>query len=240
MLVKCSKCNFENESYLAFCENCGFAFPIEKKIAAPSPDKSSIIHPTVIQGKTGEDEIQQHESNCPKCSYLLTNVHLDCPNCGFTVDTKPKKETAKVEQKLDEPKPLLEEQKLKDISSPKIEHKLNENKSPEVEIQTPNESAKLVSISLNETSRSDIEINSDRQIISRSDISETDYSISTGEHCILTKEGDKWFIENKGSNGAVFIQVTGKAELNNNAMILLGDKSFTNLNARKNDVGGVI
>lgn len=226
MSIKCSKCNFDNETPSSFCSNCGFTFPIDEIENKKSfVDNSALIHPTIIERSEVDEGNSDIEENCPKCSYLLTSVHNECPNCGFA----PKRKTKEESPKNIEPDKKDELIASNNISASEIHQPVIVTEmvnEPDIAAKKPELNTKLVSISLNNTSREDILITSDHQVISRKDVSESDLSVSASEHCIISKKEGKWIIENKGSNKAVFIQVTESTELVNDTMILIGDKSF--------------
>ena len=52
-------------------------------------------------------------------------------------------------------------------------------------------------------------------------------SISGQEHAKFAFEDGKWYLTDQSSNGATFIQVKGKIELEEDAKILIGNKIYT-------------
>lgn len=86
--------------------------------------------------------------------------------------------------------------------------------------------ALLKAVSLNQIAGRDVTLDKSETIINREMIDESDRSISISQHCKITNKDGRWFLENLSSNGAVFIQVGKKVELDDDTIILIGNTKF--------------
>ncbi len=62
--------------------------------------------------------------------------------------------------------------------------------------------------------------------VNRSAIDPSNPSISSSEHVLFTVENGRVFMEDKSSNKATFVQVSGKVEVPDGTLIILGNKVF--------------
>lgn len=67
----------------------------------------------------------------------------------------------------------------------------------------------------------------EEEVLSRNDIDDTDYSISSKEHVKFTKTETGWKMKNLSSNGALFVRVEGEIEIKENDIVIIGkNKTF--------------
>ena len=103
-----------------------------------------------------------------------------------------------------------------------------EKKSFDKVIPKEEPKSKLSSLKLEPINNSadTMHLNGNKFPINRSMIDESDTSLSRGIHAEFEFRGDKCVILNKSSNGSTFIQVPGEIEVQNGALIMLGDNKI--------------
>ena len=92
---------------------------------------------------------------------------------------------------------------------------------------------KFTSVSLDgEGGCPDINVTEKQTTIGREDIDSGDGSISKN-HLSVYEEKGKWYVENQASNQATFMVVSGKQEINDGDLILLGNSKFFKIEIMK-------
>jgi hypothetical protein len=92
---------------------------------------------------------------------------------------------------------------------------------------------KFTSVSLDgEGGCPDINVTEKQTTIGREDIDSRDGSISKN-HLSVYEEKGKWYVENQASNQATFMVVSGKQEINDGDLILLGNSKFFKIEIMK-------
>jgi hypothetical protein len=79
---------------------------------------------------------------------------------------------------------------------------------------------------IDQTSKKEISFEGETISINRDQIDPSNNSISSKEHIIFHYSSGKFFVEDKSSNQASFIQITEKAEVPDGTLIIIGDKMF--------------
>lgn len=80
---------------------------------------------------------------------------------------------------------------------------------------------------IEERSQSVKEFNGAEVSVNRDNLDAGNMSISGQEHASFVFEDGKWYLNDKSSNGATFIQVNGKVELTEGSKILMGNRIYT-------------
>lgn len=171
-------------------------------------------------------------SNCPKCNAQTKGLEY-CLECGFKLEAKTGINKFSREETLvcnTCSYPLSD----KHVSCPNcgLDQSGHNDESHETKtlsirsITNYNNKAILKAVSLGQSIAKDIEIPNSMFNINREVVGEDDNSISSKSHAIVTQNNGKWFIENKSSNKALFIEVNKKTELKDGMIILLGNSKF--------------
>ena len=205
---------------------------------APAPSNGGrLSNPTIVGGRSNMPAWDENSAgpsnsippsaaapntaagNVAKCSscgfYPLRNevsASHPCPNCGTTGDAKPEATAAPAYQPA---------------ASHQMQKASGANKTMRLGDLTPEEEAKPEFKLIEERSQSVKEFNGTEVSVNRDNLDAGNMSISGQEHATFVFEDGKWFLNDKSSNGATFIQVNGKLELTEGTKILMGNRIYT-------------
>lgn len=71
-----------------------------------------------------------------------------------------------------------------------------------------------------------LELDGAETILKRSNTDPDNVTIATETQAVITHEGDKWFITDKSETHTTFVRASGKIELENGSIVLLGNRLF--------------
>lgn len=167
--------------------------------------------------------------SCPNCKKENSDSVSFCVACGYNLQEMITQITGQAQQCQKCNYPLRPEH----AHCPQCGSKVGDNKSDDRvtdvlgSYKTANSNkAILKAVSLNQVSVNDIELNQPITILNRDMVDPNDRSISISEHCRITNENGRWFIENTASNKALFLQVNSKTELTDDLIVLIGNSKF--------------
>jgi len=174
--------------------------------------------------------------NCPKCNSKNTGSPF-CPTCGFQL-----KSWELTNENIEQKEVVLPKSNLCNSCSYTIldvhrscpncgeqfskDNTLGDTDQMQERVATYSVHPKLRAVSLENVKHQDLELNSDVVILNREKIDPGDKSISVEEHALLYKENGDWFISNKASNKALFVQLTQDIKLTDGALLLVGNSKF--------------
>lgn len=179
--------------------------------AAPSAPVNPPSTPTASSAPTG------NVAKCPSCGFypLRSEVSAShpCPNCGNTGSAIA--ESAKAAPAY-QPAP-----------SHQIQNAAGANKTIRLGDLTPAEEEKPEFKLVDERSQSAKEFTGAEVSVNRDNLDAGNMSISGQEHAKFVFEDGSWYLSDHSSNGATFVQVTGKIALTEGAKILIGNRIYT-------------
>ncbi|NBB76191.1 MAG: hypothetical protein GVY02_02330 [Bacteroidetes bacterium] len=229
--MRCYECGYQNQSDVKVCVKCGTKLTSSGSGGSDQNNASSSDSQgaATVRGKVASapawdggsseqdkkaDPVDENILKCDACGYYPLRTkpasNSPCPNCGF----KGSEESFRKEQ----PAPKSEDEKPATPTGAKTMRIGQVNLSKE----SPKPKITLV----DENKDAEKEFEGDVISLNRTNLAPENSSISSGEHAALTHKDGKWFLEDKSSNGATFIQVKGKAAVENGSLIILGDKVF--------------
>jgi len=171
--------------------------------------------------------------NCSNCGHENIPTARFCGSCGFNLIEKDKFQN-ELGTCINCDEKILENQNHCSSCGFKIKS-LNDSRATQMlgrsGVFTSNE-AKLTAVSLNNIAGTDLKLNKAINFIKRDMIDKNDRSISINEHCKISNEDGKWYLENLASNKAVFVQVNEKIELTNDLIVLIGNTKFYIFNSK--------
>ncbi len=166
--------------------------------------------PTAASAATG------NVAKCPSCGfYPLRNevsAASPCPNCGNTGGASASQPSQPAEQPA---------------ASHQMQKAAGANKTIRLGDLTPAEEEKPEFKLVDERSQNAKEFTGAEVSVNRDNLDAGNMSISGQEHAKFVFEDGKWYLSDQSSNGATFIQVKGKVELEEDAKILIGNKIYT-------------
>lgn len=230
--MRCYECGYQNQSDVKVCVKCG------TKLTSPNIGEPSQEEPDLGSGDQGaatvrgkaasapawdggnsapEKKAELEDANilkCDACEYYplrkKTTKDNPCPNCGF----KGSEESLRKEQPASKPvKPST--------SAPSSAKTM---RIGQVNISKEPPKPKLILVDENKNEEQAFE--GEEISLNRTNLAPENSSISSKEHAKFTHKDGKWILEDKSSNGATFIQLTGKVNVDNGSLIILGDKVF--------------
>jgi predicted RNA-binding Zn-ribbon protein involved in translation (DUF1610 family) len=164
----------------------------------------------------GQNTAASNVTKCASCGfYPLRNevsASHPCPNCGTTGDSKADATAAPAYQPA---------------ASHQMQKASGANKTMRLGDLTPEEEAKPEFKLIEERNQSVKEFNGAEVSVNRDNLDAGNMSISGQEHASFLFEDGKWYLNDKSSNGATFIQVNGKVELTEGSKILMGNRIYT-------------
>jgi hypothetical protein len=186
--------------------------------AAPSGGSPS--NPTVVSGAGATGNV----AKCPSCGFypLRSEVSASnpCPNCGSTGSG----------EQADAKQPEAYTPAAENVQ-PAVGHQMqkasNANKTIRLGDLTPEEEEKPEFKLVDERSQNAKEFTGAEVSVSRDNLDAGNMSISGQEHAKFVFEDGKWYLSDQSSNGATFVQVTGKTELAEGTKILIGNRIYT-------------
>ncbi|CAN5329308.1 hypothetical protein BH09BAC1_BH09BAC1_04640 [soil metagenome] len=197
--------------------NTGPSAPASGGVNAPS-------NPTVVSGGGGA-AVTGNVAKCPSCGFYPLRADVSashpCPNCGATgsgpsADVKPPEAytpAAKAQQQPD--------------ASHQMQKASGAQKTMRLGDLTPAEDEKPEFRLVDERSQNGKEFMGEEVSVNRDNLDAGNMSISGTEHAKFVFEDGKWFLTDHSSNGATFLQVSGKVELTDGAKILIGNRIYT-------------
>lgn len=171
--------------------NAGKAAPIKEDNSPNTPDSDTMS-----------------PQNCMKCSYLLAEGDLECPNCG-TEQTKQENPAAVITNKgktVNIANINLDESEKVSVPEKKIIHKI-QLLNREEEVQT--------------------EVEGETIEIGRDGIDKDNLTISSESHVQFECKDGQWYIKNTSTNNATFVQVNQQMPINDGDKIILGNAIMT-------------
>lgn len=216
-MKKCKECSYElNITDGNSCPRCGgidFIFidsagNVTKKSTASdnlrNTIKDSDYKNSIIGEKTSmiENSAERTNYNCPRCNYLNLSQTLICPNCNYQLKNPD----------VDSKSTLKKTVKIHEFSA--IEQKIV---NPSFELIPIESEGKIITIQFS---------NEEIFSISRTDIDNTDESISANGHCEFRLENGSLIIKNVSSNQALFKLIKDEILIENDDIILIGKNKF--------------
>lgn len=175
--------------------------------------------------------------NCPKCNSSNTGNQF-CPTCGFQLNTW-ESTNQYIEQKPTPTKTNNHCIKCSYSITPKHrscpncgeiikgEDSLSDTGQMQERVSSKHYSSPVLrAVSLENVKHQDLILNLDTHIINRQLIDPSDKSISVDEHAVIYKEDGNWYISNKASNKALFVQIGQDLKLTDGTLLLLGNSKF--------------
>jgi ribosomal protein L32 len=164
----------------------------------------------------GQSTAAGNVAKCPSCGFYPLRNEVSaahpCPNCGTTGDAKAEATAAPAYQPA---------------ASHQMQKAAGANKTMRLGDLSPEEEAKPEFKLTEERSQSVKEFNGTEVSVNRDNLDAGNMSISSQEHATFVFEDGKWYLNDKSSNGATFIQVNGKIELTEGTKILMGNRIYT-------------
>ncbi len=155
-------------------------------------------------------------AKCPACGfYPLRNevsASNPCPNCGNAGDA-----SAVASQQASQPA----------AASHQMQKASAANKTLLLGDLSPEEDTKPEFVLTEERSQTGKEFAGETVVVNRDNLDAGNMSISGQEHASFVFEDGKWYLNDKSSNGATFVQVQGKVELSEGTKILMGNRIYT-------------
>lgn len=171
--------------------------------------------------------------SCSNCGHENTPTARFCGSCGFNLEEKNKIQNV-VGTCINCEEKILENQNHCSSCGFKIKG-LNDSRATQMLGRSgviASDEAKLTAVSLNNIAGTDLKLDKAVNFIKREMVDKNDRSISINEHCKISKEDGKWYLENLASNKAVFVQVNEKIELTDDLIVLIGNTKFYTFNSK--------
>jgi RNA polymerase subunit RPABC4/transcription elongation factor Spt4 len=245
--VLCKNCNTTNSLESLKCSHCNTALDgsmvIKNKVYKPSTNPVSTTtnnsnnEAIAVETKMKPNNESQGNS-CSKCGYLNREESSICIQCGSTLDlnkwmhhnnlqTTIKNEEVPIAVPLEEIKPEVET-----ISNPPLVDLSIENN--EIGTATINPWAakkrsgfKLTPLQLNDNTHvSELFFGGDTVTLNRGNLEIDNSAISSQKHAIISQESGKWYITDCSSQQTTFIRVGDKTLLQNDDVILIGNRLY--------------
>jgi uncharacterized Zn finger protein (UPF0148 family) len=141
---------------------------------------------------------------CSNCGYSLFEKSTVCSNCNFNNSVSVDSQTSNLATNPESLRKTVIPKKEENQSNATLAFKL---------IPTLNEKDYL-------------RLRGSSVTLSRDQIDPQDLTISSKEHVRFINENGEWYIENLGSNKAVYIQVQDKVKINQGTLIALGNSKI--------------
>lgn len=214
----CTVCGYkENTDISEVCPKCKSTLnvpsKVEKKtvIGAGYPANRLATKNTLISNANAIDYTTS-QLNCSNCNYPLRVGEAVCPSCG-----NEHLNSSTISDNFNSPIliPKLMHPNPKSKTTKRLEDFSLEAEIPVIKLK-PLNNKRLTEL---ESSQGILEA-------SRETIDSNDESLSSKNHIVIQFKDGKWFISNQATNKAVFVQVNKEVELNNDDLILLGEKKY--------------
>lgn len=204
---------------------------------APSSGGGRLSNPTVVGGQSNMPAWDAHNESpssptppasgsqntaagnvakCPSCGFYPLRNEVSaahpCPNCGTTGDVSAAAPASPTYQPA---------------SGHQMQKAAGANKTMRLGDLSPEEEAKPEFRLTEERSQAIKEFMGAEVSVNRDNLDAGNMSISGQEHATFVLEDGKWYLNDKSSNGATFIQLTGKVELTDGTKILMGNRIYT-------------
>lgn len=194
-----------------------------------------VSNPTMVGGRSNMPAWDEHSSGpstppptnpyqsaatvdvakCGSCGfYPLRNpvsASNPCPNCGNTgeaaANARQEAQPASQSHQMQKASGAAKTMRLGDLSP-------EEESKPEFKL-------------IEERSQTSKEFTGAEVSVNRDSLDAGNMSISGQEHAQFVFEDGKWYLNDKSSNGATFLQVQGKVELTDGTKILMGNRIYT-------------
>lgn len=156
---------------------------------------------------------------CPSCGFYplreAVSESSPCPNCGN------KGATAQAGT-ADNAKPDAPAAAAAGFGAAK-----GGSKTMRLSDLTPEDEEEPAFVLVEERSQKSMEFEGESTTLNRENLDKDNMSLSGTEHAKIYQKDGQWFIQDRSSNGATFVQVQGEIPLENGTKILLGNKIFT-------------
>ncbi len=194
----------------------------ENSSAPAGGGPSAPSNPTVISGSGGA-AATGNVAKCGACGfYPLRNevsASHPCPNCG----DKGNATATDVKQ----PEAYTPAAQAQPAASHQIQKASGAQKTMRLGDLSPEEEKKPEFALVDERSQNAKEFTGEEVSVNRDNLDAGNMSISGQEHAKFVFEDGKWYLSDHSSNGATFLQVTGKVELTEGTKILIGNRIYT-------------
>jgi rRNA maturation endonuclease Nob1 len=194
---KCPHCGYPIMNEAASCPSCGLPIS-EQPMEQASTESPSVSEETIH--KTKSVEVAEYDiAETVKCEKCGTEVSIEfsfCPKCGERIHLPT------VRSIRHKPKPAPE--------PPKPHCRLT---------LIPEEDEQMDKIVCNDYEGASI-------ILNRDNTEQDNRTITSKEQAELIFEDDKWYILNRSELGSTYLEVNRKLELQQDDIILLGDRRF--------------
>ena len=233
--MRCKECGYLNNSSEENCIKCGTALLASRKMETPqnnskedapatvrieTPDTSDTGVPTMRANPKVMDESDGKKTVIIRAEDLQTSPNKDKKHTYFKCDEcqyYPLKEPVSSQS----PCPNCGHGVVESVVTATIKSG-GTMKLSDIQLGEPNIS---VSISA-EVGGKKVEVEGTELLLNRDSLDPSNSSLSSGTHARISLENGAAFIEDLSSNGATFVQVTGKMELKNGMKLILGNKLY--------------
>ncbi|MBO4586227.1 MAG: zinc ribbon domain-containing protein [Bacteroidales bacterium] len=244
--MRCKNCGWPNQPGETECRKCHA--PLDPNAAeepamapeAPITDQISNLKKTVLEAPmpgmaaaapAPQPTVQQPVASnvCPQCGFPLRPGSEKCPKCGLMLNGQPQQPVGRRATVLNNPEqpaaqgnnyvkgvsfknmngnmktvnPFLDGFDAISACSLKPLKRSNERKEPEVQ-----------------------EFEGENIALNRANTDPENVTIATDTQAVITKEGDRWFIEDKSGARTTFVRAGEKVEISDGTIILLGNRLF--------------
>lgn len=160
-------------------------------------------------------------NKCPSCGFYPlrepVSASAPCPNCG---------NKGSEQQGAAGKEPGIEADKGASAGAALGAAK-GGSKTMRLSDLTPEEEEEPAFVLVEERSQKSMEFEGEATTLNRDNLDKDNMSLSGTEHAKIYLKDGQWFIQDRSSNGATFVQVNGEVPLENGTKILLGNKIFT-------------
>lgn len=254
--MRCKNCGWPNKPNETTCSKChspleqdsvGQSFgDMSGYGGTPStPLNRTVMEDDVFGGRpSSQDVVQEPErqdeptQSCPKCGYPTRPGTEKCPNCKFPLGHGPSRpvssgyEPQRAEPSRPQPAPTEREEEHRHRPT-RLDSSANPGKfrgtiNPymmNVEIE-PTFVLKPLKRVNERHDLEDVEYEGKTVVLKRDNTEPNNPSITSREQAVVSREGDRWFIEDKSEQKTTFVQAANKIELHDGDVILLGNRLF--------------
>lgn len=215
-MKRCSECGFSSNSDSAnSCEKCGSPLSVSQQNFVPESDlgnakqtvKGAVPNLPYLDDSSSTPLVVQSSSDCSNCGYSLRSNEGICPNCGFNVGS--------LSQNPIINKPIINQVQPNKGSTAKL---------TDFSFLGDNSIKKFQLIS--EKDGKVLEFEGESISLNRDNLDKSNNTISSSIHAQVSFTDGHWVIEDQSSNQATFVQVSSPTQLEDNTLILIGNKFY--------------
>lgn len=170
----------------------------------------------------------KQSSNCPQCSYPVSDNMNVCPNCGKVLKEKKEEHTNPYRQKSRTCKKCGNEVAFTAKFCPICGTPLQMETINIWEKPQQGEFCTLKPLSWKgeDMQYSPISYSGSIIYLNRSNTDPNNNTITSKEQAVLTREGNAWYIEDRSEQHTTLLRVSRKTKLENGDIIVLGNRLF--------------